>query len=48
MRPQIAQILYSEVIFLPPLSPNLWSNANDKRAHSMCALPAQDVRKSPS
>jgi hypothetical protein len=46
MHPQIAQALYSEVILLPSL-PNLWSNANDKRAHSYVCPPAQDVRKSP-
>ncbi len=37
MHPQIAQVLYSEVMLLPSL-PNLCSNANDKRAHRMCAL----------
>ena len=38
MRPQIAQILYTEGILLP-FSPDRCSNANDKRAHSVCALP---------
>lgn len=30
MRPEIAQVLYSEIILLPFL-PNLWSNANTKK-----------------
>ena len=37
MHPQIAQLLYPEGILLP-VSPDLCANANDKRAHCMCAL----------